>query len=158
MHPRQQTAIAGSRPRQRVPSIERRSKELGCRMQTLRYASLERQAQPGLIALGIGENGQIAFIDPRWCDFNDPADVRVVELDDACGFSKCMMEHSEAFKRCRAPLCQSRFWLAADSASTGVRERSVQERRGQDGSRRPDHGTVSCLGVAKASERDHVPR
>jgi glucosamine-6-phosphate deaminase len=49
-----------------------------------RYQDLLRTAQPGLVALGIGENGHLAFIDPAECDFHDPRDVRVVELDDVC--------------------------------------------------------------------------
>ena len=34
--------------------------------------------------LGIGENGHLAFIDPPFCDFNDPQTVKVVELDEVC--------------------------------------------------------------------------
>jgi glucosamine-6-phosphate deaminase len=49
-----------------------------------RYAGLLREERPGLAILGIGENGHLAFVDPPVCDFADPADVRVVELDEAC--------------------------------------------------------------------------
>jgi glucosamine-6-phosphate deaminase len=49
-----------------------------------RYAGLLRQAGPALAILGIGENGHLAFIDPPVCDFAEPADVRVVELDEPC--------------------------------------------------------------------------
>lgn len=49
-----------------------------------RYAWLLRQAGPALAILGIGENGHLAFIDPPVCDFAEPADVRVVELDEPC--------------------------------------------------------------------------
>ena len=49
-----------------------------------RYADLLRQERPGLVVLGIGENGHLAFIDPPVCDFSEPADVRVVELDEDC--------------------------------------------------------------------------
>jgi glucosamine-6-phosphate deaminase len=49
---------------------------------TLRGA-LEAE-QPFLAILGIGENGHLAFIDPPICDFADPSDVRVVELDAVC--------------------------------------------------------------------------
>ena len=34
--------------------------------------------------LGIGENGHIAFNDPPVADFNDPLEVKVVELDAIC--------------------------------------------------------------------------
>ncbi len=37
-----------------------------------------------LCCLGIGENGHLAFNDPAVADFDDPLDVKVVELDDAC--------------------------------------------------------------------------
>lgn len=49
-----------------------------------RYAALLNEARPDLVVLGIGENGHLAFIDPPVCDFNDPSDVRVVDLDDDC--------------------------------------------------------------------------
>jgi glucosamine-6-phosphate deaminase len=49
-----------------------------------RYAGLLQEEPPGLAVLGVGENGHLAFIDPSRCDFGDPADVRVVELDEAC--------------------------------------------------------------------------
>jgi glucosamine-6-phosphate deaminase len=49
-----------------------------------RYAGLLQEERPALAILGIGENGHLAFIDPPRCDFGDPADVRVVELDEDC--------------------------------------------------------------------------
>ena len=49
-----------------------------------RYAALLRQAAPALAVLGIGENGHLAFVDPPLCDFREPLDVRVVELDVPC--------------------------------------------------------------------------
>jgi glucosamine-6-phosphate deaminase len=49
-----------------------------------RYAALLRSAPPSLAILGIGENGHLAFIDPPVCDFSEPNDVRVVELDEPC--------------------------------------------------------------------------
>ena len=49
-----------------------------------RYAGLLRQAGPALAILGIGENGHLAFIDPPVCDFAEPSDVRVVQLDEPC--------------------------------------------------------------------------
>jgi glucosamine-6-phosphate deaminase len=49
-----------------------------------RYAALLRAEKPALAILGIGENGHLAFIDPPMCDFFEPADVRVVELDEPC--------------------------------------------------------------------------
>jgi len=49
-----------------------------------RYTALLQGERPGLAILGIGENGHLAFIDPPFCDFRDPATVRVVELDEVC--------------------------------------------------------------------------
>ncbi len=49
-----------------------------------RYAGLLRDFPLDLCVLGIGENGHLAFNDPPVADFDDPADVKVVELDAAC--------------------------------------------------------------------------
>jgi glucosamine-6-phosphate deaminase len=51
--------------------------EAGCR----RYAHLLRAHPLDLCCLGIGENGHLAFNDPPVADFDDPLDVKVVELD-----------------------------------------------------------------------------
>ena|SRR6185369_7257148 len=48
------------------------------------YAELLRQNPPDFAVLGIGENGHLAFIDPPFCDFNDPEPVKVVQLDEIC--------------------------------------------------------------------------
>ena len=48
------------------------------------YAALLDEAPIDVIQLGIGVNGHIAFNDPPVADFNDPLDVKVVELDDVC--------------------------------------------------------------------------
>jgi glucosamine-6-phosphate deaminase len=49
-----------------------------------RYADLLARHPLDLCCLGIGENGHLAFNDPGVADFNDPLDVKVVELDAAC--------------------------------------------------------------------------
>ena len=49
-----------------------------------RYAELLEQNPPDFAVLGIGENGHLAFIDPPFCDFNDPEPVKVVQLDEIC--------------------------------------------------------------------------
>ncbi|MBC7369367.1 MAG: glucosamine-6-phosphate deaminase [Undibacterium sp.] len=49
-----------------------------------RYTALLREKPIDLICMGIGENGHIAFNDPPVADFEDPALVKVVELDHAC--------------------------------------------------------------------------
>jgi glucosamine-6-phosphate deaminase len=51
---------------------------------SLKYAAKLRAAKPQLCLMGIGENGHLAFNDPGVADFNDPADVKVVQLDRMC--------------------------------------------------------------------------
>ncbi|PWT90999.1 MAG: glucosamine-6-phosphate deaminase [Blastocatellia bacterium] len=52
--------------------------------ETKRYAQLLNDNPPDFAVLGIGENGHLAFIDPPFCDFNDPEAVKVVQLDEVC--------------------------------------------------------------------------
>jgi glucosamine-6-phosphate deaminase len=49
-----------------------------------RYAELLAANPPDLAVLGIGENGHLAFIDPPFCNFDDPEAVKVVQLDEVC--------------------------------------------------------------------------
>lgn len=49
-----------------------------------RYAALLREYPADIIFMGIGENGHIAFCDPPVADFNDPLDVKIVELEGRC--------------------------------------------------------------------------
>jgi glucosamine-6-phosphate deaminase len=46
------------------------------------YEALLRAFPADLCAMGIGENGHIAFNDPPFADFDDPAWVKVVKLDE----------------------------------------------------------------------------
>jgi len=69
-HPGEFHEIAGDAP---DPEVE-------CR----RYGALLRDHPLDLCCLGIGENGHLAFNDPPVADFDDPLDVKVVELDDMC--------------------------------------------------------------------------
>jgi glucosamine-6-phosphate deaminase len=48
------------------------------------YAKELRLHEPQLCLLGIGENGHLAFNDPAEADFNDPKDVKIVNLDTVC--------------------------------------------------------------------------
>jgi glucosamine-6-phosphate deaminase len=59
-----------------------------------RYAALLRDEKPALAILGIGENGHLAFIDPPVCDFAEPRDVRVTDLDEPC---RMQQVHEGAF-------------------------------------------------------------
>jgi glucosamine-6-phosphate deaminase len=49
-----------------------------------RYAQLLQEAPIDLAFVGIGENGHIAFNDPHVAQFDDPATVKRVTLDEAC--------------------------------------------------------------------------
>lgn len=49
-----------------------------------RYGALLSAAPIDAVFMGIGENGHIAFNDPPVADFNDPAAVKLVELDQIC--------------------------------------------------------------------------
>jgi glucosamine-6-phosphate deaminase len=51
--------------------------ELACR----EYAEKLRSANPQVCLAGIGESGHLAFNDPPDADFNDPLDVKIVQLD-----------------------------------------------------------------------------
>jgi glucosamine-6-phosphate deaminase len=46
-----------------------------------RYSKLLKESPPEITCMGIGENGHLAFNDPPVADFEDPAAVKVVELD-----------------------------------------------------------------------------
>ena len=48
------------------------------------YGRLLRAHPADLCALGIGENGHLAFNDPHVADFDDPVWVKVVTLDETC--------------------------------------------------------------------------
>ena len=52
--------------------------------EVVRYSRLLNAAPVDLAFVGFGENGHIAFNDPPVADFNDPATLKVVTLEDAC--------------------------------------------------------------------------
>jgi glucosamine-6-phosphate deaminase len=60
-----------------------------------RYAGLLRAHPLDLCCLGIGENGHLAFNDPPVADFDDPLDVKVVELDAGCRMQQVHEGHFE---------------------------------------------------------------
>ena len=49
-----------------------------------RYTALLAKYPTDIVCMGIGENGHIAFNDPGVADFNDPATIKPVPLDDVC--------------------------------------------------------------------------
>ena len=62
-----------------------------------RYAARLRDFPLDLCCLGIGENGHLAFNDPPVADFDDPFDVKVVELDTACRTQQVHEGHFPTF-------------------------------------------------------------
>ena len=49
-----------------------------------RYTELMNSHPADICILGVGENGHIAFNDPWTADFNDPAVIKAVDLDERC--------------------------------------------------------------------------
>jgi glucosamine-6-phosphate deaminase len=49
-----------------------------------RYSDMLGKVHIDIVCMGIGENGHIAFNDPRNADLNDPKSVKTVALDDVC--------------------------------------------------------------------------
>jgi len=49
-----------------------------------RYTLLLKEFPVDIVCMGIGENGHLAFNDPPVADFNDPAVVKMVMLDQDC--------------------------------------------------------------------------
>lgn len=64
--------------------VHRISPEPDAEVEIRRYAGLLNEAPIDFVCLGIGVNGHIAFNDPPVADFNDPLDVKIVELDEIC--------------------------------------------------------------------------
>jgi len=60
------------------PSTSSGRAEAACR----EYEALLKAHPADLCAMGIGENGHIAFNDPPYADFDDPVWVKVVKLDE----------------------------------------------------------------------------
>jgi glucosamine-6-phosphate deaminase len=49
-----------------------------------RYSDLLDKYPPDVVCLGIGNNGHIAFNDPHVAKFDDPEQVKIVDLDFVC--------------------------------------------------------------------------
>lgn len=64
-----------------------------------RYGALLAADPPDVVCMGIGENGHIAFNDPAEADFHDPAQVKVVTLDERC---RMQQVHDGCFDRLEA--------------------------------------------------------
>jgi glucosamine-6-phosphate deaminase len=61
-----------------------------------RYTELLQEHPLDLCCLGVGENGHLAFNDPPVADFDDPLDVKVVELEAACRLQQVNEGHFAA--------------------------------------------------------------
>ena len=48
------------------------------------YTKLLEEYPPDVVCMGIGENGHIAFNDPPVADFQDPLQVKRIQLDEIC--------------------------------------------------------------------------
>ena len=75
-------AIFGKLPFRTVHYLDGNAADLSTECQ--RYTQLLIEHPPHIVMMGIGENAHIAFNDPHVADFEDPAFVKVVELDEAC--------------------------------------------------------------------------
>ena len=64
------------------------------------YEALLRAHPADLCALGIGENGHIAFNDPPFADFDDPAWVKVVKLAEASRRQQVGEGHFSSLDEC----------------------------------------------------------
>lgn len=53
-------------------------------MECFRYEMMLKERRMNFVAMGIGENGHIAFNDPPVADFRDQRLVKLVQLDDMC--------------------------------------------------------------------------
>jgi len=75
-------AIFGSKPFKSVNLIHPNATDPEA--ECWRYSALINQNPVDICAMGIGENGHLAFNDPPVADFNDPFTVKTVELDQPC--------------------------------------------------------------------------
>ena len=91
-----------------------------------RYSQLLRRFPVDITCMGIGENGHIAFNDPPVADFDDPALVKPVALDEIC---RNQQVHDGCFDRIEdvprqaltvtiPALCRARFMFCSVPGST----------------------------------------
>lgn len=69
-----------------------------------RYAALLNEAPIDIMILGIGESGHLAFIDPPYCDFNDPETFKLTDLDER---SRQQMIHDGCFDHIEEVPCRA---------------------------------------------------
>jgi glucosamine-6-phosphate deaminase len=89
-----QEHFVGRLPLAAFHGIDGQASDLAAECQ--RYGALLNDLRPGLAILGIGENGHLAFNDPPAARFDDPSDVKLVQLEEAC---RAQQVHDGAFVR-----------------------------------------------------------
>jgi glucosamine-6-phosphate deaminase len=80
-HFQQVEVLSHIKPREFV-GIRGEAPDLAAEM--ARYSGLLAEAPIDVVCLGIGENGHLAFNDPPVAQFDDPAPIKIVELDAVC--------------------------------------------------------------------------
>jgi len=64
--------------------------------EVIRYERLLADAPIDVVCCGMGENGRLAFNDPQTADFNDAADVKIVQLEES---DRAQQVHDKRFAR-----------------------------------------------------------
>src|SRR5262245_2362254 len=83
------------------------------------YAALLKSRPPDFAALELGENGRLASIRPGVCDFNDPAMIRVVELDDPS-------RRAISLTIPAIMACPKLFLISSESANRGAARAAIE--------------------------------
>ena len=124
-----------------------------------RYADLLARHPLDLCCLGIGENGHLAFNDPGVADFDDPLDVKVVELDTACRQQQVNEGHFPDIAAVPShAITVTVPALLRAVAGHGRRPGGAQGRTGACGPDRSRLDRLPGLGPAVDPARNHLPR
>jgi glucosamine-6-phosphate deaminase len=115
------------------------------------YAEKLNVADPKLCLLGVGENGHLAFNDPMVADFQDPADVKIVRLDEVCRSQQVNEGWFAGIEE--VPECSC---AASGSAVDCQRTGQAQGEDCPQHSRGPAVHGLSSHHPAHASQRNHV--
>jgi len=91
-----------------------------------RYTKLMNEKKPDVCILGVGENGHIAFNDPWVADFDDPAIIKAVTLDERCRtqqvndgcFEKLEEVPTQALTVTIPGLCRAKYMFCSVPAAT----------------------------------------
>ena len=123
------------------------------------YAELLAHHPLDLCCLGIGENGHLAFNDPGVADFDDPLDVKVVELEAACRQQQVNEGHFPDVASVPSHAITVTIpALVRAGAGHGHRARGAQGRTGAGGTDRARFDPLPGVGAADDAPRHHPPR